>query len=388
MLAGRFYDGRTAEVSAAIARRQGTPDGGTWVFTEAETGIELARWPAADIVSKPGRHTRLLVSATGAPPGARFILEEPGLIAEAKAEMPALARQRRIERLNQIALLCISTILLAGVVAAYIWGIPLAAGPITAALPLDWEAELGSSVAVQIEQSLGGDTRMTECDPDPNSTANIAIARFVNRVLGDQTPPFPIKVVVGRSVIPNAFAIPGGQVYYLSSLLEETKTGDEFAGVLAHEMGHAMNRHAMQSVVTAAGTGLLIGFILGDMTGLSVAGGLGAAIIDSRHTREAERDADVFAADAANRLGFDPTALADLLDRVAKDDSGAAVFALLSSHPLTAERRQTLKALAAGATTSATAFTPAEWQAIKTMCDPRNVRGGLGIDRGRGSNSR
>jgi predicted Zn-dependent protease len=222
---------------------------------------------------------------------------------------------------------------------------------------------------------------MKPCDPNPQSPGNVAIGNFVERVLDGRTPPFPIRVMVGRSEIPNAFAIPGGQIYYLSTLLDATETGDEFAGVLAHEMGHVMYRHAMQNVVTAAGTGLVIGFILGDMTGLSVAGSLGTMIIDSRNTRQAEREADAFAADAARRLGYAPTALADLLDRVAEDDSSAAVFALLASHPLTAERRQNLQALARDAVVTSGAFTSKEWQAIKSMCGTGsvNVEGGVRV---------
>lgn len=379
MLTGYFLDGEWAEMRGATARLEGSPNNGTWIFTEAGGDKVLARWPAAELVRKPGRKGIMRLSAINEPLGARFVVHDEAMIAEAERDMPALKRQRQHQRLRQTGLLAASTALLAGVVALYVWGIPLAAGPITAAMPSDWEVELGYSVAAQIETSLGGDTRMKACDPDPQSPGNVAIAHFVSRVLGDRTPPFPIRVMVGRSEIPNAFAIPGGQIYYLSQLLDATETGDEFAGVLAHEMGHVVHRHAMQNVVSAAGTGLVIGFILGDMTGLSVAGGLGAMIIDSRNSRESEREADAFAAEAAKRLGYAPTALADLLDRVAEDDSGAAVFALLSSHPLTVERRQNLRTLAEDASVATTAFTADEWRAIKSLCGPGNVSVGANV---------
>ncbi len=379
MLTGYFLDGEWARKHDATAHLQGSPENGIWILAEAMGGAALARWPAAELIRKPSRKGLMRLSTTSAPLGARFVLSDPAAIAEAERTMPALRRQRQHQRREQSRLLVASTALLAGAVALYIWGIPLAAGPLTAAMPSEWETELGRSVAGQIETSLGNGVRMRACDPNPQSPANLAIARFVARVLGDREPPFPIKVMVGRSDVSNAFAIPGGQIYYLSSLMEHTESGDEFAGVLAHEMGHVMHRHAMQGVITAAGTGLVIGFILGDMTGLSVAGGLGTAIIDNRNSREAERQADVFAAEAANRLGYDPTALGDLLDRVARDESGAAVFALLSTHPLTAEREQSLKGLASEAAITTTAFTPEEWQAIKSMCQARSISGGVKV---------
>ena len=368
-LSGYFLDGEWAEMRQATAVREGSAENGFWVISEAESGAVMARWPATELVRKPGRYGTLRLSATSAPLGARFVIEGWPAIRLAEAEMPALKRQRHRQRVRQWGLLSASTALLAGVVALYVWGIPRAAGPITAALPLEWEADLGRSAAPQIEASLGDGERLVPCDPDPESPANQAISRFVARVLGDRTPPFPVRVLVGQSEIPNAFAIPGGQIYYLSSLLEETESGDEFAGVLAHEMGHVMHRHSMQNVISAAGTGLVIGFILGDMTGISVAGAIGSVIIDSHHSREAEREADAFSAEAANRLGFAPGAFTDLLDRIAEESSGDAIFALMSSHPLTAERRQNLDLLAADASVTTSAFAPDEWKAISTMCD-------------------
>lgn len=111
---------------------------------------------------------------------------------------------------------------------------------------------------------------------------------------------------------------------------------------MAHELGHVVHRHGMEQLISTSATGLLIGFILGDMTGLSVAGGIGAALIDTRFSRDAEREADRFAADAARRMGFDARSLVTLLDRVAGDDEMSRALRC-SAHPLTAERKAALK---------------------------------------------
>ena len=376
MISGYFLDGERARSRNVSAHLTGAPENGTWTIIDTATGAHLAHWPAVEIVRKPGRKGVMRLSATRAPLGARLVLFEGEDIAEALRLMPALEWQKRRQRSRQAGLLAGSTALLAGVVAAYIWGIPLAAGPITAIMPPEWESELGRTAAAQIEQALGGGERMRACNIAPQAAANLALSRFVERVLEEQSVPFPVEVMVGRSEIPNAFAIPGGRIYYTSALLDETESRDEFAGVIAHEIGHVVHRHAMQNIVTAAGTGLIIGFILGDMTGLSVAGGLGSMIIDAHNSRQAETEADVFAADAAKRLGYDPTALGTLLRRVADDDPDAAVFALLSSHPLTVEREQNLKQLSVDAPVTGTAFSDSEWEAIKTMCRSRSISGG------------
>ncbi len=376
MISGYFLDGEWARSRDVTAHLTGSPEDGTWTIIDKASGAHLAHWPAVELVRKPARRDVMRLSTTSAPLGARLVLFEDEDIAEALRLMPALERQKRRQRGKQAGLLAGSTALLAGVVAAYVWGIPLSAGPITAVMPSEWETELGRTVATQIEQALGDGERMPACNIAPQAAANLAIARFVDRVLEGQTLPFPVEVKVGRSEIANAFAIPGGRIYYTSALLDETENSDEFAGVIAHEIGHVVHRHAMQNIVTAAGTGLIIGFILGDMTGLSVAGGLGTMIIDAHNSRQAETEADVFAAEAAKRLGYDPLALATLLQRIAEDDSGAAVLALLSSHPLTVEREQNLKRLSADAPVTSTAFSDVEWQTVKTMCRSRNISGG------------
>jgi len=42
----------------------------------------------------------------------------------------------------------------------------------------------------------------------------------------------------------NAFALPGGQIFITAALLERLESRAELAGVLAHEVGHAVARHA------------------------------------------------------------------------------------------------------------------------------------------------
>ena len=142
-----------------------------------------------------------------------------------------------------------------------------------------------------------------------------------------------------------------------------------FAGVLAHEVGHVAHRHGMEQLISTAGTGALIGFILGDMTGISVAAGLGATIIDARFSRDAERQADAFAAHVAERMDFNPAGLADLINRVGADDEFARALALLSTHPLTDDRKAALEAMTRQRPTGLEPpFTAAEWNAIRAMC--------------------
>ncbi len=368
LIPGRYYDGHSARVwpvQLAFDRN----GGGTLLVEEEGSGSVLARWSATDLYSVPARRGELRLGASGQPDGARIVILGEDAIARIRATLPVLAERQRQNARHQSRLMALSTLALAGVIALYIFGIPLIASRLVALVPPGWEDAIGATVYTQMEATLGGDAGLPLCDADPESLANRAISRFAAAAMEGTGSPFTPEIRVVRSDIPNAFAVPGGRVYFFSALLDAAKTPDEFAGVLAHELGHVAYRHGMEQLVSTAGTGALVGFILGDMTGISVAAGLGATIIDSRFSREAERQADRFAAAVANRLDFEPWALAELIGRVGEDTDFSRAMALFSTHPLTDDRRVALTDLGKTRPTGLESpFTDEEWSSISSMC--------------------
>lgn len=363
-IAARFHDGLTAEVHAVGLDYEA----GTLVI-RAEDRAELGRWPAADLYAVHGRKDELRLGANGQPTGARVVVRGHEDVARVQATLPVLHEKRRQQAGREIRLAVTATVALAAVIGAYLYGVPQLASRIVGLVPAAWETSLGETVARQMEASLGDSGGMQVCDGNPNSLANRAIARFGAAALAGSGSPFDLDIKVVKSDIPNAFALPGGQVFFFSALLEQAETQDEFAGVLAHEVGHVAHRHGMEQLISTAGTGALIGFILGDMTGISVAAGLGATIIDARFSRDAERQADAFAAHVAERMDFNPAGLADLINRVGADDEFARALALLSTHPLTEDRKAALEILSRQRPTGLEPpFSAAEWTAIRSMC--------------------
>jgi len=370
---GRFHDGRIADVQTVDLHYLAEYETGNLLINAADDHHELARWPAADLHVVPGRRGELRLACSSASSGARVVVQGVENVARIRATLPVLQSKQRREAGRQTRLAIIATLALASVIAAYMFGVPLLASRLVSLVPTAWEQRLGTTVATQMEASLGG---FALCDPDPDSLANRALTRFGKAAMADSGSPFVLSINVVRSDIPNAFALPGGQVFFFSALLDQAQSPDEFAGVLAHEVGHVAHRHGMEQLISSAGTGALIGFILGDMTGISLAAGLGSTIIDASFSRDAERQADAFAAQVAQRMDFDPSGLADLLNRVGSDDDVARALALLNTHPLTDDRKAALAELSQERPQGLEPpFTPAEWRAIKTMCSqmPFNV---------------
>ena len=369
----RFHDGLTAEVQAVGLDFEVVEAIGTLVIRAGDLA-EIARWPAEILYALHGRKDELRLGAIGQPDGARVVVRGHEAVARVLATIPQLTERRHQQTGREIRLAVTATVALVSVIAAYLYGVPLLASRIVTVVPPAWEQRLGETVAQQMEASLEGEAGFELCDDNPDSLANQAIARFGNEVLAGSGSPFELDICVVKSDIPNAFALPGGQVFFFSSLLDRARTPDEFAGVLAHEIGHVAYRHGMEQLISTAGTGALIGFILGDMTGISVAAGLGATVIDARFSRDAERQADAFAAQVAQRMDFNPAGLADLIYRAGVDDEFARALALLSTHPLTEDRKAALEALSRQRPTGLEPpFTTAEWSAIRDMCKiPRN----------------
>jgi predicted Zn-dependent protease len=153
--------------------------------------------------------------------------------------------------------------------------------------------------------------------------------------------------------VPNALALPEGQIFVSRGVLVLVNTEDELAGILAHEIAHVEERHAAErenlNIVTSPirfGTG-----IAGWATGLIIPG-LGDAIVElgestaglvlAPYSREQEREADRVGQSLAAAAGYEPEGLVTLLETMANaealDPGNAHEQSFFDSHPATAER--------------------------------------------------
>ena len=380
---GIYYDGQVAkphEVSFVInyiepkgidPRDEQRYQSQMRIFLEIkdrERGHELAHWDLAHVYAKPSRVGELRLAVNNKLPGARLVISDAGMAKTVRAHLPLLRVHNNKRRARQFGFIFLSTLAMASVLGAYLYGIPLLAGRIVGMVPAQTEIDFGETIVGQIADAFSDEGGLTLCDTNPKSVANVAIRRFASEALEGVETPFTVDIQVVNNNITNAFALPGGHAYYFSGLLKHTDSPDQFAGVMAHEIGHVVYRHGMQQLISTAGTGLLVGFVLGDITGLSVAGGVGASLINNSFSRQAEREADTFSYQVAQRLNFDATGLADLLDKIGEDDAGSMAMALLSTHPLNQERRAALAAFEQNTQTLNPAFSDEEWEAIKSMC--------------------
>ena len=155
--------------------------------------------------------------------------------------------------------------------------------------------------------------------------------------------------------VPNAFALPGGPVFVSRGLLALARSEDELAGVIGHEIGHVAARHSVRQTTVATPLALVFGVpaaIVGSISRpLGTLVGLPGAIVSgialSAYGREQEYEADEIGARLAAAAGFRPVALAELLERLEREEalhpSGPPPLSFFSSHPRTPDRTKRVR---------------------------------------------
>lgn len=145
---------------------------------------------------------------------------------------------------------------------------------------------------------------------------------------------------------PNAFTIPGGKIYVHTGLMQFVSDESELAGVLAHEIGHAYERHPAKSMTRQMGLAQLSNRMSGNnvaikQLALKVAG-TGALNFFSRSD---ENEADRIGFELLRRAGYETSGLTRFLQKLIKLQNGRQTPIFLSSHPPTPERVAALEAL-------------------------------------------
>lgn len=177
-------------------------------------------------------------------------------------------------------------------------------------------------------------------------------------------PQGPWTFTLLNSDVINAFALPGGYVYITRGIMALAADEAELAGVIGHEIGHVVARHAAQRFDRQVGAQIggvaaeILGQVfLGVRGGGQIAGLAGQAWIAS-FSREQELEADTFGVRLLRAGGYGTEAMASFLDRMAAWDRleaglagrrpGEDAFSWFSTHPRTTDRVRAAIAQAGG----------------------------------------
>ena len=224
------------------------------------------------------------------------------------------------------------------------------------------EAELGRQYHPQFVAEFGGEMTGPQATYVEQVGQNIAVQSGLGNTQSD------FNVTLLNSSVDNAFAVPGGYVYVTRQLVSLMNNEAELAGVLGHEVGHVAARHSARRQEAAQRNQLLgvLGQVLsGVILGNTAAGQLGQQLASAapqlatlRYSRNQELEADQLGVTYLRRAGYDPRAMATVLQSLAAQNAldaqlqgrDATIPEWASTHPDPAGRVQNAVQLAAGAT--------------------------------------
>jgi predicted Zn-dependent protease len=155
--------------------------------------------------------------------------------------------------------------------------------------------------------------------------------------------------ILDASVV-NAFAVPGGYVYFTRGILSTLNNEAELAGVMGHEIGHVAARHSAQQYSRAqlAQFGVVLGgLFLGDLASGLAQFGVGMLFLS--FSRDNERQADALGVEYSSKAGYDAAELArffETLERMNPPADRSGLPSWFSTHPSPVDREAAVRSMA------------------------------------------
>ena len=199
----------------------------------------------------------------------------------------------------------------------------------------DQELALGEQAKPQMAQEFGG--------LDPSHELQAFIDEVGAKLVRDSDArktdwKFDFNLLADNKTV-NAFALPGGPIFITRALLERMSDEAQVAGVLGHEIGHVVARHAAeQAAKTQLGQGLVGAVAVGTSSdgGYSAGGQLAhfvAQMTLMKYGRQDELQSDSLGVRFMSDAGYDPRALIEVMDILAKASGGSRQPEFASTHP-------------------------------------------------------
>lgn len=191
-----------------------------------------------------------------------------------------------------------------------------------APLMLQGESAMGAQVAAAYKQQL-------PLIDDPSILEYVSrIGNDIANLMGRADFKYEFNVVKDNSL--NAFALPGGKVFINTGAIMAANSEAELAGLLGHEIGHAVLSHGFQRITNAnllANVGQILPF-----------GNLISTLATLDYSRQNETQSDIIGTRVLAAAGYAADGLRNLFVTFKQQEKGQSTPAYLRTHP-TSEAR-------------------------------------------------
>ncbi len=218
------------------------------------------------------------------------------------------------------------------------------------ALSRDEEIAMGVSEGPKFTAEFGGAV------PDAQLQAYVTnIGKALAAKTEGENPSLPWTFTLLNTDDINAFALPGGKVFFTRGLAERLTSEAQMAGVLGHECGHVTARHTNDRMADSGLTSLIVSGTAAVLTKdqatadeISQVGQQVGGVVLLKFSRNEESEADALGMRYMSRLNYNPLAQRQVMEVLMKAMAGGRSPEILSTHPYPETRIERINAALAG----------------------------------------
>lgn len=232
-----------------------------------------------------------------------------------------------------VAVVAATALIIALVFATAWWGLPWAAQKIALRMPQVWADKLGSGALLTLDETFGADTAI----PEPRQRE---LREQFSALAQAAQVPAKFEFRTWHKLGANALALPDSTIVMTDALVNLADDDRELLAVIAHELGHEHERHALQQLLANSGVAGLIFVMTGDVSGLANIAILAPTVLTHlHHSRGLEREADQFGFALLQRNHIDAVWFARIIRKLAvahtdkSDNQKFGYSSWLSTHP-------------------------------------------------------
>lgn len=222
-------------------------------------------------------------------------------------------------------------------------GLPAAADPFRPGIKD--QIQLGKRVATNIRKE---EKVLPDTHPRVKKMREIAqkiLAQIPEKERKERPFEYSFDLIDNKEV--NAFALPGGPIFFFTGLFDKFETEDQLAAVLAHEIIHVRNQHWASAYADRQkrqlGIVVLLSVLNANDTVFNIAGVADSLVVELPYSRRHETEADLVGYDLMAAAGYNPQGMIDTFRTFEKLKGGKGGPEWMSTHPADRNRIKRLE---------------------------------------------
>lgn len=193
----------------------------------------------------------------------------------------------------------------------------------------DYEKDVASKLYKNLEQEY----EISEFDQQSleYKTLKKLEAKIINKKFRNEE--FKLHHIDDKLI--NAYYIGDGNIMLFEGLLQKLNTENQLAGLIAHEMGHAVKEHLTEDLERNMSLSIL-NILFNHFTDndYQLMTNVAQNLIANGYSREQEQESDIYAVDLMLRSGYDPDGLIELMKIFKENSNNVKLLEFTQTHPI------------------------------------------------------